>query len=177
MNSKLKILGAFALILCLSVAIFSVVSDDTSADASKEASDFADKFNEYSKGVLGDNLTVIKATASGTTVTVNVDTTKSTLEENLKVDFYEIYKKQTEIFENYNITIKNVKGSDWSPSKIIDDGELDLGVALNYLAATLKIIESGSSSTATVESDLSINGADVSLSVAIKVDSSLRTAL
>lgn len=111
MKTSIKLIGAFALVLCMVVAAFAVTSEDV--DAEGEAAAFSDKVNAYAAQIGVSS--IIKASPEGNDVRISIVTDSSSI-NGVSLDLYQPLKKFEDLFKTYDsVTVDGLQ--------VIDQGK------------------------------------------------------
>ena len=147
MTFNRKVIGATALMLCMMVvAVVPMLDTDSAATPNEE---FRDDVNAYAADVLGTN-GVIVASATGSSLTITVNTDVATVNE-INLNLYQPYEKFKTKFAPYTVGIYDNYGeapdTQRSTITVIQNGELknvsDFGI--RFLQTVKDAVKDGQS--------------------------------
>ena len=156
MKTSIKLIGAFALVLCMVVAAFAVTSEDV--DAEGEAAAFSDKVNAYAAQIGVSS--IIKASPEGDDVRISIVTDSNSI-KGVSLDLYQPLKKFEDLFKTYNsVTVDGLQ--------VIDHGKPvhEFDFAFKIGSAVKQAVIAGSDQ-AVYEKAMSIDSYNCNLEVVV----------
>ena len=174
MTFNKKIIGAFALVVCMMVLAFIPMTEDSEAAKSDE---FAAKFNSYAVDVLGTG-DVVSAAGNDTSVTITLNTSSAAIEA-MDLNLDQVYAKFKTKFAGDTVAVYDnygEGGAQRSTITIINNGELtnvmDLGIRI---AQKVKDAMLASQSSATYDGTIIINGSEYKFTFTVNICDELKT--
>ncbi len=180
----------FVLVLCLAVAAFGIVADDSDSSdgAPSSVGIFSEKMNEYNKSLLGTSQTVISSSFDGTALNVTVNTASTDI-DSVSMDLYkpfeELMDKLAEVPVK-TLTIENTNVNSAVSYDIITQSGgkavINHGAAFDFIMSVLQFMkENKTASTATYNGKIIIDNGDyvdnTGLKITVNLDKTLRDLL
>ncbi len=176
----------FVLVLCLAVAAFGIVADDSDSSDGKPSSVgiFSNQMNQYSNYLLGASQTVISSSFDGTlNVTLN---TSSTDIESVSMNLHEPFEVLMDKLANVpvkTLTIENTNANSAVSYNIItqsgSEAVINHDAAFDFIMSVLQVMKDNRTlSTVTYNGNITIYDGDYTdttpLKITINLDSTLR---
>ena len=162
MKTSIKLIGVFALVLCMVLAAFAVTSEDVDAD--EKLSTFAGKINTYADDIGVSP--IVKASVSDNKLNIDILTESDSIED-VSLDLFQPLYKFTALFGGYNnVTIGDTK-------------VIDKGTPVNVMYFGFKVLNEVKKGIADDEvkylSSMMIDGSEYDVVITVYISSEFRS--